>query len=215
MDTSLQRYPIPHDLRDWLLRELWKECTPDPKTANPALLSPYLNYYSTRCQHFSHDGGIHLCVKSHADLANVAKTILADSTREEVCSFLNSPPNDNDTNRATTANTTVDLCASLLLMAEVVADVGVHKFGFSGSAPLIWSSQQTLRQAVERHFQPEHELQPDNPRLGKLFTARNLTYIGGIKIKWTNNIVDHLLLSDDDQTVFLFHYAGYLQYHQG
>ncbi|KAK4451042.1 hypothetical protein QBC34DRAFT_484224 [Podospora aff. communis PSN243] len=214
MDTSLQRYPIPNELRDLLLEELWKECVPDPKVSDAKLLSTYLNYYSTRCQHFSHDGGIHLCVKSHSNLASVAKTILSDKTREEVCSSLGSPPSDPDIDRARRANTTADLCASLLLMAEAAAKEGVHNFGFSGSTPLTWSSQQTLRQAVNQHFQPEHELQPDNPRLGKLFTARNLSYIGGIKIKWTNNIVDHLLLSDDDQTVFIFHYAGYLQFQQ-
>ncbi|KAK0627598.1 hypothetical protein B0T14DRAFT_420955 [Immersiella caudata] len=100
-------------------------------------------------------------------------------------------------------------------MAEVAAKDGVHNFGFSGSTPLTWSGPHTLRQAIGQHFKPEYELQPDNPRLGKLFTARNLSFIGGIKIKWTNNIVDHLLLSDDDQTVFVFHYSGFLQFQQG
>ncbi|KAK4099272.1 hypothetical protein N658DRAFT_430300, partial [Parathielavia hyrcaniae] len=83
-----------------------------------------------------------------------------------------------------------------------------------GLQPLTWSGHQTLRQAIGRHFQPEKELQPDNPRLGRLFTARNLAYVGGMKIKWTSNIVDHLLLSDDDQTVFIFHHAGFLRYQQ-
>jgi hypothetical protein len=109
-----------------------------------------------------------------------------------------------------TTDTTIDLCGSLLLMA----DVGIHKFGFSGCNPLTWSGHQTLRQAVERHFQPEKELQPDNPTLGRLFTARNIAFTGGMKIKWTSNIVDHLLLSDDDQTVFIFHHAGFLRYQQ-
>jgi len=211
METSLQKYPISGELCDWLLGELWKECgAPDAKVPT-ASMSPYFDYYSTRCQHFSHDGGIHICVKSHTDLVGIAGSILTNATRYEVRSSLGSPLNDADLSRTTTANTTVDLCASLLLMAEV----GVHRFGFSGSTPLTWSAQQTLRQAIERHFQPETQLQLDNPRLGRLFTARNLTYIGGIKIKWTNNIVDHLLLSDDDQTVFIFHYASFLHFQQG
>ncbi|KAK3360490.1 hypothetical protein B0T25DRAFT_496399 [Lasiosphaeria hispida] len=31
---------------------------------------------------------------------------------------------------------------------------------------------------------------------------------------WTNNIVDHLLLSDN-RTVFIFHHVGFLRFHQG
>lgn len=100
-------------------------------------------------------------------------------------------------------------------MIEVVGNKGVQNFRVSGSTPLTWSGKQTLRQAIEQHFQPQRVLQPDNPRLEKLFTARNLTYIAGIEIKWTNNIVDHLLLSDDDQSVFVFHFAGYLQFQKG
>jgi hypothetical protein len=170
-------------------------------------MSPYFDYYTTRCLRFSRDGGIHVCTKSHHALVNVAQQIAMDETRDGVCSSLGSQSNSGD---PTTAVTTANLCASLLLMAEI----GVHKFGFSGSNPLVWSGQQTLRQAVERHFQPDKALQPDNPRLGALFTARNLTHIGGMKIKWTSNIVDHLLLSDDDQTVFIFHHAGFLRYQQ-
>jgi hypothetical protein len=209
MDTSLQNYPISDDLRTWLLRELWRECglTPGAASLN---MSSYFDYYSTRCQRFSRDGGIHICVKTHHALVDIAKKILIDATRDEVCAYLGGGSKGGDEDRARTADTTVNLCASLILMAEV----GVQKFGFSGSNPLTWSGQQTLRQAVERHFQPEKQLQPDFLRLGRLFTARNLSHVGGMKVKWTSNIVDHLLLSDDDQTVFIFHHAGFLRYQQ-
>ncbi|KAH6613527.1 hypothetical protein F5144DRAFT_406763 [Chaetomium tenue] len=36
-----------------------------------------------------------------------------------------------------------------------------------------------------------------------------------MKICWTTNIVDHLRLSDDDQTVFIFHHAMFLRYQRG
>lgn len=206
MDASLQKYPISDDLRTWIQRELWKEFGPDPGAAS-LNMSPYFDYYSTRCLRFCRDGGIHICTKSHHALIDAVKQIAMDATKEGVYLSLGNRSNSDD---RTATDTTVNLCASLILMAEV----GVHKFGFSGSNPLTWSGQQTLRQAVERHFQPARAMQPDNPRLGVLFTARNLTDIGGMKIKWTSNIVDHLLLSDDDQTVFIFHHAGFLRYQQ-
>jgi hypothetical protein len=95
-----------------------------------------------------------------------------------------------------------------------MAEIGTHKYGFSGMNPLPWAGQQTLRQAVHQYFQPEKRLSADNPRIRSLFTARNINHISGIKIKWTENIVDHLLLTDDDQTLFVFHCVSFLKHHQ-
>lgn len=211
MDISLQKYPIPQYMRTRLLQGLWKECGPTTESASLDM-SCYFDYHSTRCQRFSRDGSNHICITAHDTLVEIAEQILADTTRHEVYLFVpgKQPKYYSHGDPASTTHTTLDLCARLLLMAEV----GVQKFGFSRCNPLAWSSHQTLRQAVESHFQPEKELQPDDPRLGKMFTARNLTHIGGMKIKWTSNIVDHLLLSDDDQTVFIFHHASFLRCQQ-
>ncbi|KAK0622958.1 hypothetical protein B0T14DRAFT_535954 [Immersiella caudata] len=84
--------------------------------------------------------------------------------------------------------------------------------GFSSRDHLPWSSHKTLRQAIAQHFQREKKLQPDNPRIRRLFTARHLVCIGGLKVRWTNNLMDHLRLSDDDRAVFIFHNADFLGY---
>lgn len=175
-------------------------------------MSPYFDYYSTRCRGFSQDGGHLICVKSHQDLVDITEQILlGDATRSDIQRLLRSRlETPVEEKRIAAIHTTIDLCGSLLLMAEF----GVHELSYSGCHPLPWSGPQTLRQAVEQHFQHEKELQPDNPRLGVLFTARNLQYIGGKKIEWTTNIVDHLLLSDDDQTVSIFHHVGFLCFQQ-
>ncbi|KAK0754950.1 hypothetical protein B0T18DRAFT_455215 [Schizothecium vesticola] len=211
MDISIHKYPISDELRTWLLKELWSDSATSPQAVSLSM-SPYFDYYSKRCQRFSQDGGIHICVKSHQGLVDITEQILfVDATRSDIQRLLGSRLGGPVEEKRTGAmNTTIDLCGSLLLMAEV----GVHEFGYSGCNPLAWSGPQTLRQAVEQHFRCEKELQPDNPRLGALFTARNLEYIGGMKIKWTTNIVDHLLLSDDDQTVFIFHCVGFLRFQQ-
>lgn len=206
MDTSLQRYPIPDEVRAWIGEHLWQGCDLG-KEFGTFNLSPYLEYYSTRCLRSAREGGTHLCVKSHLEIVDVAKEIVRDATRTELCAFLGSSPDDTDTDRRTKAANTVDMCASLLLMSEV----GVPEYRFIAASFLGWSGAQTLRQAVQQHFRPEKILLPDNPRFGKIFTGRNLAYIGGIKIKWTDNLVDHLLLSDDDQSVMIFHQVGYLR----
>ncbi|KAK5657853.1 hypothetical protein OQA88_2926 [Cercophora sp. LCS_1] len=209
MDTSLQRYPIPGDVREWLKDHLWQASEPG-KQFDAIDLNPYLEYYSTRYLRSAREGGTHISIKSHSEIVDIAMEILKDATRTELCTSLGSPPDDVDIDRRTKAEKTVDMCASLLLMAEV----GVPEYRFIGASFLSWSGPQTLRQAIGQHFRPEKVLQPDNLRMGKIFTARNLVYIGGIKVKWTNNIVDHLLLADDDQSVMVFHQVGFLRSQQ-
>jgi hypothetical protein len=104
--------------------------------------------------------------------------------------------------------TAINFSAGLVTMCNF----GDPECGFSIQKQIPWASHQTLRQATAEYFQRENKLQPDNPRLRRLFTARHLTRIGGMKIRWTNNLIDHLSLSDDDRAVFIFHNADFLRY---
>lgn len=49
-------------------------------------------------------------------------------------------------------------------------------------------------------------------KLEKIFNAKNLGQIAGIDIIWTDNIADHLRVSDEDQKVALFHHVCFLEY---
>ncbi|KAK5655570.1 hypothetical protein OQA88_5501 [Cercophora sp. LCS_1] len=217
MDESLQKYTIPDDAKSQILHLLWKNC--ERKADGNPDLNPYFeNYYRTRTQRFSREGGIYICIRSHADALEVATQILQDATRDTISQLLSSRNHIDEQEepldmRPTpdTIDATIDLCAGLLLMCEF----GIPQFGFSGSNPLPWPSNLTLRQATAEHFSPKNtkSLQPENPRIPRIFTAKNLVSIGGMKIRWTNNLVDHLLLSDDDQTVLVFHHVAFLQHH--
>lgn len=52
----------------------------------------------------------------------------------------------------------------------------------------------------------------DPIELDKTFTARNIERIGGIRIVWTCNLLDHLRMSDDEGSVAIFHHASFLHY---
>jgi hypothetical protein len=54
----------------------------------------------------------------------------------------------------------------------------------------------------------------ESVKLEKIFNARNLEHIAGIKVRWTSNLADHLRMRDDDTAVELFHYASFLRFHQ-
>jgi len=213
MDLSLQKYPIADDIQTWLLKELWLTPATSPRASSLGML-PYFDRYSELCQFSSRNGGAYIGANSHQDLVDITKQILLqDATRDELHSSLyaNCPKDEHGEDQSSAIYSTLDLCGSLLLMAEV----GKRKFTLPNANHLTWSGPQTLRQVVEKHFRPERELQSDSPKLGMEFTARNLAVIGGIKVKWTDNIVLHLRLSDDDQTVFVFHHVGFLRFLQG
>ncbi|KAK2033069.1 hypothetical protein LX32DRAFT_610940 [Colletotrichum zoysiae] len=94
-------------------------------------------------------------------------------------------------------------------------DVGGHQFEVFRSNTLEWPEDQTLRQAVRQFFEQQRGvLEPEGAVLGKIFTARNLWLIGGLKIHWTTNLADHLRLSDEDQTISIFHLQSFLQFNE-
>jgi len=172
-------------------------------------MSPYFDFHPTRCQQFLEDGGIHVSVRKHSELINLAEKVLGESTGDTIrLEMLGNARYANHGNPEG-VDTSLAPCAKLLLMV----DIGSHQYGVSGSNPLWWLADQSLKQAMWQHFESQREnLEPENTRLGRLFTGRNLGSVGGLKVRWTTNLVDHLLLANDDQTVFVFHCVGFLRF---
>jgi hypothetical protein len=75
---------------------------------------------------------------------------------------------------------------------------------------LEWSSG-TLRSLVADHFNEPPVLTFEHLRLPKAFDAWSLCKVGGIEIRFTDNLADHLLLIDDDAVVLVFHHVSYLK----
>lgn len=69
----------------------------------------------------------------------------------------------------------------------------------------------TLRSLIATHFNEPPKITFDRLRLPKTFDAWNVCKIGGIKIRFTDNLADHLLLVDDDAIVLVFHQVSYLK----
>ncbi|UNI15431.1 hypothetical protein JDV02_001966 [Purpureocillium takamizusanense] len=173
-------------------------------------MTSYFSYYSSKCQEFLTDGGRHVSAKTHSDIIEIAQMIQNDLPRETILPCTGDwSANALDTCSLGSANAAIDLCASLLTMI----DVGEHEFGVSGRHPIHWTKG-CLRTTLRDQFSPERTLAVDNPRIGKLFKAENLSKIAGVKIRWTNNLANHLRLTDDDKAVFIFHHASFLKFQQ-
>lgn len=75
---------------------------------------------------------------------------------------------------------------------------------------LTWETG-TLRSLIAEHFHKSPVDPLETMRLPKSFDAWSLCKIGGMKIRFTDSLSDHLLLIDDDDVVLIFHHASYLK----
>ncbi|KAK1829541.1 hypothetical protein QBC39DRAFT_356376 [Podospora conica] len=206
MEISLQAYPVPHEVKSQVTAGLWiMSPNPSQLTKKPNLDTYFDRHYYPNCQLFARDGGTLISTKTQAEVVGLAKRILQGSTKSAALASLAGPGDAKPDANA------VNLCARLTTMC----DFGGPEFGSSARRCLPWGDHQTIREAVAENFQPEKKLQPDNPRFQRFFTARHMEKIGGMRILWTNNLMDHLLLSEDDRAVFLFHHADFLRFQSG
>ncbi|KAL8993911.1 MAG: hypothetical protein Q9169_005985 [Polycauliona sp. 2 TL-2023] len=124
---------------------------------------------------------------------------------------------DRDIDHSSLESTFLDFTASIrsmMIVGRSVGDVSYDNFADWKSSmflhPGLHNRQPNL---VDTVFPPPSFL--DTVKLPQSFTAANLEKVGGIRILWTNNLGDHLLLRDDDTKVMLFHHVsalGLLQY---
>lgn len=114
------------------------------------------------------------------------------------------------------ARTLVDLAAGIWLMLSI----SMYPGDISYDEPVIWrdyeslGTGQTLSQGLISKIFSHHYNSTDLVKLPQTFTAAHLEQIGGIKVMWTSNLADHLLLKDDDTKLMLFHQASILQLHK-
>lgn len=77
-----------------------------------------------------------------------------------------------------------------------------------------WSAG-TLRQCLDKYFNTKPTMKTEGFRLPKAFDAWTIEKLAGVRIKFTDNLADHLRLEEgDDQgevEVFIFHHATFLK----
>lgn len=138
-----------------------------------------------------------------------------DSTREEVAATFTQDPVVPRSEHL--AGTLVDLAAGLWLMLSISKYPG----DISYDEPIDWRDHEKLMETqhglskgpVDKSFS-HHYSSTDLVKLPQAFTAAHLEQIGGIKVIWTNNLADHLLLKDDDTKLMLFHQVSVLKLHK-
>ncbi|KAI9855742.1 MAG: hypothetical protein M1813_009632 [Trichoglossum hirsutum] len=167
---------------------------------------PYFHYYAEQSGAALHDGGRHTSVRTHRDIIEIAQHLRNGLTRDEIKQILRAKLTASVPNEDELLNGSIDLAASLILMMEV----GSLLYGFSGREQLVWT-EKSLKECVQERLSCHPALGSESVKLEKMFTARNVNRIGGMKIFWTRNLTDHLRLMDEDTTVVVFHHATFLE----
>ena len=167
---------------------------------------PYWNFYVEECKHALHDGGRHIAIRTHEDVVEVAEQLQAGRTRNEIKEIIRKKLSSSHSNEDEILENSVNLVSSLLLMIRC----GSFSYGFSGRTELQWVHG-SLRQHVAHYFSEPPKLSHEGVKLEKNFTALNLYRIAGLEIVWTDNLIDHLRMSDDDTKVHIFHHAAFLE----
>lgn len=101
---------------------------------------------------------------------------------------------------------TIDFAARLI----TPVNIGALPNEVNQRRHLEWTSG-TLRSLIADYFNEPSVLTFEHLRLPKAFDAWSLCKIGGIRIIFTDNLADHLLLVDDDAVVLIFHHVSYLK----
>ncbi|KAI1635735.1 hypothetical protein F4809DRAFT_642226 [Biscogniauxia mediterranea] len=132
----------------------------------------------------THMDGRYVTVKSYNDIADIKNSTATD----EAC------------------GNSINLSARLLLMLKI----GVVKHQAVPRGYLDWK-QDSLSDFLKLHFNQYQVLNTHHVRLPKAFNAWSINVIGGLQIEFTDNLADHLLLTDDDTKVLIFHHASFLK----
>jgi hypothetical protein len=208
MQGKLHETPLSRDTRLALAAELWQDIVEEKPTNYD--LNPYFDYYETQCQHALHEQGKHVVLRTHEDIINIADKIddgcSRDDIRSDVRKLFKSKAEDRQNEEEIVENS-IDLVARLYLMVNV----GANRSTVTRGKKLRWE-EGSAKELLAAYFNEPQVLSNNGIRFEKTFTACNLERIAGIRIRWTNNLADHLrMVDDDDKMVAIFHHATFLE----
>ncbi|KAH6672874.1 hypothetical protein B0J14DRAFT_512752 [Halenospora varia] len=165
----------------------------------------YFAYYSQQCDLIGrHANGKYSTVETHKDIADIALLLRQPLVREEVRDRLSTFLRDGDEEQH---DNSINLVGRLLLMIKF----GNITHECLGGKHIEWNNG-SLSNFVHNYFSCPPARGHDRIKFEKSFNAVNLQRIGGIEIWWTDNLADHLRMTNDDKAVAVFHHASFLKY---
>ncbi|KAI0857679.1 hypothetical protein F4860DRAFT_505869 [Xylaria cubensis] len=167
-------------------------------------MSAYEEYFRRQWYAIAADAdGHHMAAQEVEDVFQIVRLLTQGYQRDAIVSRLKQT---DPTATEEACDSSVDLAVRLLLMLKV----GVVRYQANPRHDLKWEKG-SLKDFVQNRFNKAPALDCHHVRLPKSFDAWSISTIGGLKLEFTDNLADHLLLTDGDATVLIFHHASFLE----
>jgi len=129
-------------------------------------------------------------LRTHQDLVDLVNFMKQESssTRSQIRNTLAS------SNFRSSDDIKIDRSLDLALRLWLMVSAGDHNNFIPGQTLLTWHDDESFVAAISRRFTKVTNIQLGRFDLSPSLTACNLVLFGGFPIKWTCNLVDHLML---------------------
>ncbi|KAL2150100.1 hypothetical protein VTH82DRAFT_7776 [Thermothelomyces myriococcoides] len=165
----------------------------------------YIDYYKRQWSGFApYAGRQFAATSSPQDIAHLIQNILNANTYEKLMEMMESTNTEKEARERS-----IDLAARLIVMVSL----GGVKNQVSPRRSPRWEGG-LLGDFIRGLFNSNITLSCKQTRLPKSFDAWSISNVAGIEIVFTDNLVDHLRLVEDDTRLLIFHHASFLEYHR-
>lgn len=169
-------------------------------------LRPFFHYFNEQCHLIYHTFGGRIPLQSEVDVKFIATLLRQDLSRSSLIELLET--RNPQIYKSEAMEGAIDLVARLMTMLDVGR---FPDTSFSGRRRLTWDGG-SLKEFLGEIFTVQVEMSHEGVKLGNPLTVRNLDRIGGLGVRLTSNLADHLLLLElpEKDDILIFHHASFL-----
>lgn len=196
-------YPLPLDDQKRIIKELWGDnvksgifsvlgASEDAKASRfePTKFIRYFTFYFKVCREQSWTKH---AIRTHQELLELVRFLKGnkDRSKGDIRTSLASPQG---LFRARDHNQ-IDESLELALRLWLLVSFRGHRSFIPGQTAVYWPENESYIVALRHLFPKAAEDPPGKLQISQALTAYSLTQFGGFTIKWTWNLVDHLMLT--------------------
>jgi hypothetical protein len=182
-----------------IVKALFGSDNPASIPVDHANSNSFWRFYRKACQ----DIAKAKVLRNHQDVVELVSDVRSGHTRIQVHERLKQRamlPTVLDEGLATEVDRCLDFAARLTTMSAWTK----FAFDLDGSKGYNWPRDDSLSEIIANRLTRQHSMQNVRMRFEKNFTAMNLVRIAGLRIVWTWNLQDHLLMDEDKKEVYVF-----------
>jgi len=223
--VPIREIPASLHMKSQLLSKLWgKDVSENAIRTGAVDADAYLDYYVQQCDIFLveqkrwllSENDKALLMATHQDIVDVAEKVISgqldrQGVVKEIVSHRASQLTADDSTskhseqRDGVVMTAVDWAVRLVTMLEI----GQLQSVFQSREPPTWKHQ-SLKDYLAGVFVPGRPV-IGHVRLEESFNVQSLQKLANLEIEWTNDLMSHLSLIDDDKKVLVFHHVTFLE----